>query len=111
MDNKGREKRNLGRNKNRGERKEKIKEKGKIEKEKIREKKKIIKINTWCWRGLLNYFLLFLNDTVSHVSNFPLPRRQISNEDDAKSIIENKLKTQGLNWNFLKHKDQIENTP
>jgi hypothetical protein len=33
MDNIGREKRNLGRNKNRGERKEIIKEKGKMEKE------------------------------------------------------------------------------
>ena len=42
MDNTGREKRNLGRNKNRGERKEKIK------KEKIREKEKMIRINTWC---------------------------------------------------------------
>ena len=32
MDKIGREKKNLGRNKNRGERKEKIKDKGKIEK-------------------------------------------------------------------------------
>jgi hypothetical protein len=44
----------------RTERKEKIKEKGKIEKEKIREKKKIIKIMTW----------------QQLVSNFRLPCRQ-----------------------------------
>ena len=59
----------------------------------------------------LIYFLLFLNDTVNYVSNFCLPRRQISNGDDAKGKIENGLKTQEPNWMLLNHKDQIENTP
>ena len=45
------------------------------------------------------------------MSVFWLPRRQISNEDDAKGIIENELKIQGLNWKNLKSRDQIENTP
>ena len=42
---------------------------------------------------------------------FYLPHMQIFNEDDAKGIIENWIKTQGLNWKILKFRDQIENTP
>jgi hypothetical protein len=47
--------------------------------------------------ALLNNFLLDLNDRVSHLSNFRLSRMQIFNENDVEDIIENGVKTQGLN--------------
>ena len=56
----------------------------------------------WHWRGLIK---LFLNEIISHVSNFRLPCRQIPNGVDFKGKIENGLKTQGPNWMKLKHWD------
>ena len=70
---KKKKKKKLGRNKNRGERKEKIKEKKK--------KKKKIKENKNNNKNLIKlFFLLFLNDSVCHVSNFRLPRKQFLTE-------------------------------
>ena len=46
---------------------------------------------------LLNIFLLYLNDTISHLNNLCLPCKQIFNGDDVKDLIESGLKTQGLN--------------
>ncbi len=46
---------------------------------------------------LLNIFLLYLNDTISHLNNFCLLCKQIFNGDNVKDLIESGLKIQGLN--------------